>query len=334
MKLSVLDQAPISRGSNPVDALQHSIELAKVTEKLGYTRYWVAEHHSTNGLASSSPEILITRIASETSRIRVGSGGVLLPQYAPYKVAENFKMLEALFPNRIDLGLGRSPGGSQQTRLALTDGVKKNLNAFPRQLQELQGFLYNALPKDHPYRTVKATPRVDTYPEVWVLGLSERGATNAAKLGVGFCYGHFINPVNGELAIRTYREKFEPSISLQKPHVLACIFVVCAETEEKAEELALSQDKWLLSVEKGGDTKVPSLQEVKNKTYSDEERRIITKNRKRTIIGTPIKVKEALENYSELYGIDEFMIITNIYEFDAKVRSYELLANTFGLAKS
>ncbi|SEQ49240.1 luciferase family oxidoreductase, group 1 [Virgibacillus subterraneus] len=333
MKLSVLDQAPISRNSDAKETLNNTLKLARITEELGYTRYWVAEHHNTNGLASTSPEVLITRIASHTDTIRVGSGGVLLPQYSPYKVAENFKTLEAFFPDRIDLGVGRSPGGSQTTRLALTDSVNKSLRDFPRQLADLQGFLHNTLPKEHPYRMVKAAPRLDSVPPIWVLGLSERGAQNAAELGLGFVFGHFIKPTNGQAVMEAYRNSFQSSPSLDQPETMVCIFVVCADTQEEAEELALSQDKWLLSVGKGADTKVPSIEEVKKKKFSDEELNEIKKNRDRCIIGTPEKVKNELMRLSEFYQTDEFMIITNIYDFDAKVNSYRLLAEAFDIEK-
>lgn len=331
MRLSVLDQAPISRGSTPEEALENTLKLAQITEKLGYTRFWVAEHHNTTGLASTAPEILMTRIASVTETIRIGSGGVLLPQYSPLKVAETFKMLEALFPGRIDLGLGRSPGGAQQTRLALTDSIKKSLSEFPRQLADLQGFLHNTLPREHPYRMVKAAPRIKTAPPMWVLGVSERGAKHAAEVGAGFTYGHFINAKNGLAAIKTYRDHFQPSPDRDEPEIFVCIFVICAETEEKAEELAISQDKWLLNVDKGADTKVPSLEEVKRKGFRQDELEKLKENRKRTIIGTPKQVRAKLEHLSEQYETDEFMIITNIYDFEKKVRSYELLAETFDL---
>ncbi|QKY68774.1 LLM class flavin-dependent oxidoreductase [Lentibacillus sp. CBA3610] len=331
MKLSVLDQSPISRGSSPEQALNNTLKLAEITEQLGYTRYWVAEHHNTNGLASVSPEILIGRIASCTNKIRVGSGGVLLPQYSPYKVAENFKMLEALFPGRIDLGIGRSPGGSQDTRMALLDSIHKDMSEFPRQLHDLQGFLHNTLPQDHRYRLVKAAPRTKTVPPMWVLGLSERGAENAAEIGTGFMFGHFINPDKGQAAMEAYREKFQPSSDFEQPVNAVCIFIVCADTEEEAEELALSQDKWLLNVGKGSDIKVPSIEEVKKRSYRQEELDIIEKNRRRTVIGTPEQVKAELERLGDYYQTDEFMIITNIYDFDAKVHSYRLLAEAFEL---
>ncbi|MGP4041027.1 LLM class flavin-dependent oxidoreductase [Gracilibacillus sp. D59] len=326
MKLSVLDQAPIARGDTPEQTLENTLELAKWTEKLGYHRYWVAEHHNTNGLASSSPEIMMTRIASVTNKIRVGSGGVLLPQYSPYKIAEDFKTLAAFFPERIDLGVGRSPGGSQLTRSALTDNQNKSLREFPRQLADLQGFLHNSLPKDHEFRLVKAGPRIERVPPIWVLGLSERGATNAAEIGVGFVFGHFINPANGEKVIQTYHKKFQSSVSMDQPKTIVCIFVICAETEDEAEKLALTQDKWLLSVGKGADTKVPSIEEVQRKSFTQEELDIIKKNRERCMIGTPAKIKQKLIYLQDVYQTDEFMLITNIHDFEAKKKSYQLIA--------
>ncbi len=326
MKLSVLDQAPISRGDTPEQALANTLEFAQWTEQLGYHRYWVAEHHNTNGLASSSPEIIMTRIASVTNTIRVGSGGVLLPQYSPYKIAEEFKTLAGFFPERIDLGVGRSPGGSQLTRSALTDNQNKSLSEFPRQLTDLQGFLHNSLPREHEFRLVKAGPRVENVPPIWVLGLSERGATNAAQLGVGFVFGHFINPAHGEKAMQTYRENFQPSVSMEQPKTMVCIFVICAETEEEAEELALTQDKWLLSVGKGADTKVPSIEEVRKKSFTQEELDIMKKNRERCLIGTPAQIKQELTRLQKVYQTDEFMVITNIHDFEAKKKSYQLIA--------
>src|SRR5690625_2764174 len=262
MKLSVLDQVPVSSGETHEEALEHTLELAKWTERLGLHRYWVAEHHNTIGLASSSTEILMTRIASVTRRIRVGSGGILLPQYSPYKIAENAKTMAAFFPNRIDIGVGRSPGGSQVTRSALMDSLHRSLGEFPRQLTDLQGFLYNSLPDDHKFRLVKAGPRIDEVPPLWVLGLSEKGAKYAGELGVGYVFGHFINPQNGAITLKIYRENFTPSVSMKNPQSIVCIFVVCAETEEKAEELAITQDHWLLNVGKGLGTKVQPLDHV------------------------------------------------------------------------
>lgn len=326
MKLSVLDQSVISKGDSASTALQNTVKLAQVTEELGYTRFWVAEHHNTNGIAGSSPEVLISHIASNTKKIRVGSGGVLLPQYSPYKIAENFKVLEALFPNRIDAGMGRSPGGSPSTRMALTDGLRKSLNEFPRQVQDLQGFLLNQLPNEHSFHDVKAYPAIEGLPEMWILGITHRGARMAAEHGTAFTYGHFIIPDNGLRAMDYYYTHFQPSPFLQKPKTNVCVFVVCAETQEEAKELALSQDLWLLGVEKGMDTRIPSIEEAMKISLTADERMKIQKNRRRMIIGTPQKVKTELHRLSEKYQTDEFMIITNIYNFQDKIRSYTLLA--------
>ena len=327
MKLSVLDQAPISKGDTPEETLKKTIELAKWTESLGYHRYWVAEHHNTSGLASSSPEILMTNIAASTNQIRVGSGGILLPQYSPYKIAENAKTLSAFFPNRIDNGFGNSPGGSPSTQKALTDNHIKPIDDFPRQVSDLQGFLYNSLPRDHKFRLVKAGPRIDNPPPMWLLGLTENGAKNAANLGIGFVFGHFINPKYGKIAMERYYNDFKPSVSQQSPSSIVCIFVVCAETDEEAEELALSQDKWLINVSKGRGTKVLSSEEINVEDFTDEEQDLIKKNRKRCIIGSPETVVAKLKELETYYQTDEFMIITNIYNFEDKKKSYKLLAD-------
>ncbi|GGF10034.1 hypothetical protein GCM10010954_05680 [Halobacillus andaensis] len=327
MKLSVLDQSPISKGNTAEEALHQTLELAKLTDSLGYHRYWVAEHHNTNGLAGSSPEVLIGRIASLTEKIRVGSGGVLLPQYSPLKVAENFKVLEALFPNRIDLGLGRSPGGGKKTRAALNDGYDKPLSSFSRQIKEVQQFLTAEIPKDHSYYGVSAKPSTKRNPELWVLGLTERGARHAAVNGTGYTFGHFINPDQAISSIEAYREKFKASSNLTEPKINACVFVVCAETNEKAEKLAKSQDMWLLQVEKGLDTRVPSVEEVESTDFSSRELSKIKSNRRRCIIGDPVHVYNRLKDLCDSYHTDELLLITNIYDFHEKKKSYQLIAD-------
>ncbi|WP_312094153.1 LLM class flavin-dependent oxidoreductase [Niallia sp.] len=322
MKLSVLDQSVISKNLNAGITLQNTIKLAKRTEELGYTRFWVAEHHNSNGIAGTSPEILISSVAAQTNRIRIGSGGVLLPQYSPFKIAENFKVLEALYPNRLDLGIGRSPGGSTPTRLALTDGIRKSLNEFPHQVTSLQEYLTDTPPNHE----VQAYPFVETRPEIWMLGVSQRGARLAAEKGTAFTYGHFINPISGSIAMKHYQENFQSSSFLTNPQANVCVFVVCAPTQEEAEEMAISQDLWLLAVEKGKDIFILSKEEAKRVKLSEEDKEIVRKNRKRAIIGTPEKVKEELFRLKEYYQTEEFMIITNIYDFEEKLQSYTLLA--------
>jgi luciferase family oxidoreductase group 1 len=319
MKLSVLDQSVITKGQDARTAFEETARLAQCTEKLGFTRFWVAEHHNTNGLAGTAPQVLISHLASITQHIKIGSGGVLLPQYSPYKIAEDFKVLETLFPGRIDLGIGRSPGGSYETRMALTDGLNKSLNEFPRQVGNLQNFL-------HEGPTVKAYPAVQQPPMTWILGITHRGARVAAENGTAFTYGHFINSSNGKRAMDDYHTHFQPSEGLKEPVSNVCIFVVCAPTQEEAEKIARSQDIWLLEVERGIDTRIPSKKEAENRKLTAREKEKVAENRKRTIVGTPEKVKEELRLLSEIYQTDEFMIITNVSDFEDKVRSYELLA--------
>lgn len=325
MKLSVLDQSVISMGASAQETLQNTVKLAQITEELGYVRFWVAEHHNTDGIAGTSPEILIAHIASKTSKIKIGSGGVLLPQYSPYKVAENFKLLEALFPGRINLGIGRSPGGNAETRLALTDGLRKSLNEFPRQLKDLQGYLHN----NQETNEVIAYPITNTVPDVWLLGVTHRGARVAAENGTAFTFGHFIAPANGKRAIEYYYEHFQASQTLNKPRANICIFIICAETMEKAEELALSQDLWLLAISKGKSTKILSSEDAKKTILTEQDHKIIKENRKRMIVGTKQKVKADLMHLSEYYQTDEFMFITNVYSFEDKIQSYRLLAELF-----
>ncbi|WP_080846168.1 LLM class flavin-dependent oxidoreductase [Cytobacillus gottheilii] len=327
MKLSVLDQSVISSGSTPQEALQNTTALAQLTEKLGYVRFWVAEHHNSDGIAGTSPEILIAHLAAHTKKIKIGSGGVLLPQYSPFKVAENFKILESLYPGRIDLGIGRSPGGNAETRLALTDGIRKSLNEFPRQLRDLQHYLQ--MQEKGNNEEVVAYPLSKTVPDLWLLGITHRGARLAAEYGTAFTFGHFISPVNGKRATEYYYKHFQPSPRLKKPQANICIFVICANTQEEAEEMALSQDMWLLSIAKGESTQILSPEEARKKVLTPEDYSIIKENRKRMMIGTKDKVREQLLDLSELYQTEEFMIICNVYSFEEKLKSYELVAELF-----
>ncbi|MCQ6267746.1 LLM class flavin-dependent oxidoreductase [Fictibacillus sp. WQ 8-8] len=329
ISLSILDQVPVPKGQTAAETLQQSIQLAQIAEKLGYHRYWFAEHHSTKGLASTAPEILIAHTAALTQSIRLGSGGVLLPQYSPFKVAETFQQLEALSPGRIDLGVGRSPGGTMKTRLALTDNIKKSLTAFPRQLQDLSYYLTNSLPSDHPFHGVKTSPQAPSPPGLWELGMGENSARQAAELGIGYVFGHFINPERGQEAFQTYHKTFQSSAFFEKPAGIAAVFVICGETDEHAEELALSQDLWLLRVEKGLDSRIPNIEESKSYSFTQFDREQIKKNRERMVIGSPEIVRDKLILLSEQYQTAEFMILTNVFSFAERKKSYERLAHLF-----
>jgi luciferase family oxidoreductase group 1 len=245
MKLSVLDQSPIRHGGTPAQAVAETLELARAADRLGYSRYWLAEHHSSEGLAGTAPEILIARIAAETSNIRVGSGGIMLSHYAPLKVAETFRMLETLYPGRIDLGIGRAPGSDQRTASALQHGPGAlGIEHFPAQIAELMGFLTDALPANHPFTGVHAMPTGKSVPEFWLLGSSDQSAAYAAYFGCAFSFAHFINDEGGAGVMEGYRRHFRPSAGLVAPRGSIGVFVLCAETEAAADNLASSRDLW------------------------------------------------------------------------------------------
>lgn len=333
LKLSILDQAPIPKGSSVREALLSSIQLAKLADSLGYHRYWFAEHHNTNDLASVSPEILISHIIAHTSQIRVGSGGVLLSHYSPYKVAENFKILEGLAPNRIDLGIGRAPGGDPRTELALADGLTRSRDAFPRQVEDLLHFLSDDPPSDPRLQGILATPRLTSKPELWLLGSSSSSATYAAKLGTPFSFAHFINSTGGAKVIQDYYRAFEPSQDFKEPKAAVCVYVVCAETDESAQDLASSLEYWLIKLAQGtgGKEGIPSVEDARDFIPTDWEIKEWNANRRKMIVGSPATVKAGIEYMAHEYGTDEIMILTNLHDQEARLNSYRLIAEAFEL---
>ena len=331
IKLGVLDQSPIRAGGTPADALAETIELAKFVERLGYGRYWLAEHHASAGLAGPSPEIMIARVAAETSRIRVGSGGVMLPHYSPYKVAENFRVLETLYPGRIDLGIGRAPGSDFATSRALAYGSQVGADYFPNMVQDLDGFLHDSLPADHPFARIRALPKTEGAPPLWMLGSSDYGGAYAAHFGIAFSFAHFINPHGGEQVVRAYFAKFQPSPRLDRPTANIGVFVVCADTDEDAERIAATRDLQRLRADQGRHGPMPSIEEATGYDYSAPERERVRHNRARTVVGSPDRVKAELLALADRYGVDEVVVITNVYNFADRLRSYELLAKAFDL---
>lgn len=329
MKLSVLDQSPIAKGTSPQQALQRTVALAQHTERLGYQRFWLAEHHNTVGLSSSSPEILVGHVASQTQRIRVGSGGVLLPHYSPYKVAENFRLLENLHPGRIDLGIGRAPGGNPLSSLALTDGERKDIGRFPSQVEDVRGFLTDNLPTGHPFEGVRATPAIESVPEMWLLGSSDGSARFASNLGLPLSFAHFINANGGAEIADFYRSRYEPSSLHPEPQVNVCIFVVCAETEEEAQKHAASLELWMIQVRQGKAEGIPAVEEAVNYQPTPFEAMQMKENRERIIVGDPQQVKAQIEDLAKAYQTDEVMLITNIHDFHARMTSYQLIADAF-----
>jgi luciferase family oxidoreductase group 1 len=333
VKLSVLDQSPVRAGGNPRDALAETVALAQAAERLGYTRYWLAEHHGTEGFAGSSPEILVTRVAAATNTIRVGSGGVMLSHYSPLKVAENFKLLENLYPGRIDLGIGRAPGSDGLTAAALAYGSEIGIEYFPTKIADMMAFLSDEAPASEPFKAVRATPAVQDIPEVWLLGSSDQSAAYAAHFGLAFTFAHFIAPEASAPVLDYYRANFKPSASLAAPKASAGIFVICADTKEEAEYLATSRDYWRMKLQYGQHLPYPPPEEAAAYPYNAQELRIVGSNKANRLTGTPDSLKVQLTDFAEENGLDELVILTITYDFEKRLRSYELLAEAFDLSR-
>ena len=322
--LSVLDQSPISEGSVGADALANSIDLARHAEALGYERYWIAEHHGTPMLASAAPEILIAAVAAATSRIRVGSGGVMLPHYSPLKVAEVFSMLAALQPGRIDLGLGRAPGSDRETMFALQrDRRQASPDDFPEQLAELLAYLEDDFPAGHPLARLAALPGGPERPEAWLLGSSPQSAIWAGELGLPYVFADFINPAGAEIA-ELYRQRFVPSSRRERPFVGVCLSVVCAETDDEAQRLAASSRMAMTLLRQGRLIPVPPV-ETAVAFFEHHE----PPAGRRAVVGSPSAVRSGIEEVVAAYAADEAMLVTITYEHEARRRSYELVAESF-----
>lgn len=329
-KLSVLDQSPVSFGSSHSEAIQNTVELAQNVERLGYHRFWVAEHHDSNRLSGSTPEVLIAHLAAKTTRMRIGSGGVMLPHYSAYKVAENFRMLEALYPNRIDLGLGRAPGGRPLATMALQEGKYTSVDHYPEQIDDLMAYLYDDLEPNHRFAGLRASPVIDTQPEIWLLGSSGESAKLSAYKGTSFAFAQFINGHGGASYTRQYKQQFQPSKANSSPQSAVAIHVICAETEEEANRVASSQDLTLLLRDKGIHFEgVPTIEQAEHYNYGPFDYERIKENRKRMIVGDPNQVKQQLLALAENYQADEFIIVTITHEFKHKLKSYHLLADMF-----
>jgi luciferase family oxidoreductase group 1 len=331
LPLGVLDQSPILSGHPPRDAIGETIRLAEAADRLGYGRYWLAEHHAIEALGDPCPEILVPRVAAATAQIRVGTGGVLLPYYSALKVAEQFRMLEALFPGRIDLGLGRAPGGDRLTAQAVARGPYAFADDFPDQVRDLVGFLDRSLPREHPFARVKAMPAGDTSPEVWLLGSSDYSGALAAELGLRFAFAHFISARGGDAVMQAYKAAFKPSAREPSPRSLVCAFVICAATDADAERLAAPIDLRRLHMALGVDAPFPTDQEAAAHRYGERERAYVLAQRERLVLGNPDKVRRRLLELAGEYAADELMILTITGDYASRRRSYELVASAFGL---
>ncbi|HEX6096947.1 MAG TPA: LLM class flavin-dependent oxidoreductase [Thermoanaerobaculia bacterium] len=329
MILSVLDQSPVSERSSGAQAARNSIDLAQHTESLGYHRYWLAEHHGTPALACAAPEVLIGPIAMATSRIRVGSGGVMLPHYSPLKVAETFTLLAALAPGRIDLGVGRAAGTDPITTFALQrDRRQASPDDFPAQLYELLAYLDNELPADHPFARLALLPGLPEKPAPWLLGSSPQSAIWAAELGLPYAFADFINP-NGAEIVADYRKRFEPSRHAEKPYVIAAVWAVCAGTDEEARRIAASAKMMFTLFFRGQLVPIPPIEKALAFLAEQPKDDDPFRTRRRAIVGAPQQVRREIEAAAAEYGADEMMIVTNTFDHDDRKRSYELIAKAF-----
>ena len=328
VRLSVLDQSTIVSGRSPDTSIRESIALAQHCEALGYARYWCAEHHNSDSQAGTAPEILIAAIAATTHRIRVGSAGIMLPHYAPLKVAEQFRVLDAIAPGRIDLGLGRAPGSDGRTAYALNRQAETAADHFPADVRDLLAWLAgDKLLEGHPFRDIRAQPSGPTTPEVWILGSSDYGAQVAAYFGLPFCYAHFITDGRGaEQALAIYREGYRPSPSHPAPHAAICVWAMAAETQEEAAHLFRSREIWRLNRDRGVFTALLSPEEATTHTLSDNEQARIERLRASSLYGTPDIVAARLHTLARQYDIDEIAILTTLHDPEARRRSYGLLA--------
>jgi luciferase family oxidoreductase group 1 len=326
--LSVLDLAVVADGSDVGSALRQSIELARAAERLGYRRFWVAEHHNMPGIASSATAVLMGHIADATTSLRVGSGGIMLPNQAPLVVAEQFGTLEALHPGRIDLGIGRAPGTDQITALALRRSADAlTADDFPQQLGELLAFFNGGFPDTHPFRHIRAVPGYGDQPEIWLLGSSGFSAQLAGILGLPFSFAHHFSADNTLPALDLYRSNFRPSATLTEPRAMVAVSVICAATDERAQWLAGPSRLAFVRLRSGRPGRLPTPEEAAAYDYSSQERLILDGRNSGQIVGDPEVVRAKLDSLRRETGADELMITAMIHGYEDRVRSYELVAD-------
>ena len=335
--LSVLDQSSVASGRSPAAAVQETMTLACHVEALGFNRYWCAEHHNSASHAGSAPEILLAAIGATTSRIRIGSAGIMLPHYSALKVAEQFRMLEAIAPGRVDLGVGRAPGSDGRTAFALNPDAARAAERFPNQIMEILGWHGDGLPEGHPFASIIAQPVTTTRPQMWVLGSSDYGAQVAGYFGLPYCFAHFFSDGGGsEQVIDIYRQSFQPKpdlpARLSAPYPALAVFCLVADTEAEARRLFRSRELWRLKRDRGMFLPLPSVEEAEAYPYSDLELARLEQIRAQAMVGTPEQVRAKLEALSAAHGgISEFAVITHCHDAAARQRSYTLLAEVFGM---
>ena len=336
MKLSVLDQSTASKGKTQDLAIRESLALARHCDALGYHRYWVSEHHNSGNIVGTAPEVLMAAIAATTPRIRVGSAGVMLPHYSALKVAEQFRVLEAIAPGRIDLGIGRAPGSDGLTAHALNPHPQDVEDQFPRQVQELQHWISGTpLPEGHPYSKIFAQPKGPSTPDLWVLGSSNYGAQLAAYFGLPYAFAYFFSGGAGvEQALELYRKNFRASERYPEPKATICVWALAADSEEEAWRQFKSRERSTINREFGIRVPLISPEEATTQTYSPAEAAIAEKLRRKSIVGTVSHVAEKLRELAGRLELDELVVVTWTYDPEPRHRSYELLAQAFGLGSA
>jgi len=336
MRLSILDQSTAAKGRPEADAIRETLDLARLCDTLGYHRYWVSEHHSSGSIVGTAPEVLIAAIAATTPRIRVGSAGVMLPHYSALKVAEQFRVLDAIAPGRIDLGVGRAPGSDRKTALALNPDADRAAEHFPRQVLDLIHWVSGEpLEADHPFADIVAHPRGATSPEVWILGSSNYGAQVAAHFGLPYAYAYFFSDGRGvEDALRLYREHYRPSARHPHPEATVCIWALAADTEVEARRLLTTREYWRVGFEKGIRAPLVSPEEAAAYPYTPADLVRVEALRKKAFVGTGIQVAAQLRAEAQRLALDELVIVTWAFDPAVRRRSYTLLAEAFALGES
>lgn len=336
MRLSVLDQSTASKGRAQDAAIRETLELARHCDALGYHRYWVSEHHNSANIVGTAPEVLMAAIAATTSRIRVGSAGVMLPHYSALKVAEQFRVLEAIAPGRIDLGIGRAPGSDQLTAHALNPNPQNVLDQFPQQVEELQHWVSGTpLPEGHPFRRVVAHPTGPSGPDMWILGSSDYGAQLAAYLGLPYAFAYFFSEGFGvEQALDLYRKNYRPSAKNPKPIATICVWALAADTEEEALHQFRTRERSSIDREYGIRLPLISPEEAAARPYSAAEVVIAEKLRRKAVVGSAEQVAARLKELAKRLELDELVVVTWTYDPAPRHRSYELLAQAFAMEKA
>ena len=332
MKLSILDQSTSAKGSSQDVAIRETLALARHCDALGYHRYWVSEHHNNDSIVGTAPEVLMAAIAATTTRIRVGSAGVMLPHYSALKVAEQFRVLEAIAPGRIDLGVGRAPGSDRLTAFALNPHANA-ADTFPQQVQELDAWVSGApLPEDHPFRAISANPSGPTRPELWILGSSDYGAQLAAHFGLPYAFAYFFTEGRGcDEALALYRHNYRPSARHPLPQATICVWALAADTDAEARRLLATREFWRVGFERGIRTPLIHPDEAAAYPYSAAERATIDALRRRALVGTADQVAARMSELARRYELNELVVVTWTFDAAPRHRSYELLAQAFGL---